>query len=246
METQRIEYIKIADLVLWTENPRDPISTQSNDQDILNIALGEHHSKWELKKLAEQMGGTYDFSELPTVVYHGKTPVVYDGNRRVLLGKIQKKFVSHELVLKWKLPLFPDEIPCNVCEKKVALANVLRKHGDSGSWLPLERDIFLHRHMKYDKSLFLIIEEQTNMISQYSYLNQRCKKLTRCLQYFRRKYCNEHAQTNPPHAIRPRGNMAFIPNPTMESDALGRTLPSESPDHLFGTQKSPLATICAE
>ena len=73
-----------------------------------------------------------------------------------------------------------------------------------------------------------------------------CKKLTRCLQYFRRKYCNEHAQTNPPHAIRPRGNMAFIPNPTMESDALGRTLPSESPDHLFGTQKSPLATICAE
>lgn len=62
-----------------------------------------------------------------------------------------------------------------------------------------------------------------------------CKKLTRCLQYFRRKYCNEHTQTNPLNTIRPRGNMAFIPNPTMESDALGRTLPSQSPHNLFGT-----------
>ena len=41
------------------------------------------------------------------------------------------------------------------------------------------------------------------------------------------------------------GNMAFMPNPTMESDALGRTLPSESPDHLFGTQKARLQ-FCAE
>lgn len=30
--TQEIKYIKIADLVLWTENPRDPIYADVADQ----------------------------------------------------------------------------------------------------------------------------------------------------------------------------------------------------------------------
>ena len=31
--------IKLKDLVLWTENPRDPISSESNNQNVANKAL---------------------------------------------------------------------------------------------------------------------------------------------------------------------------------------------------------------
>ncbi len=172
MVAQKIQNIKIDDLVLWTENPRDLISDKANAQDILNIAMSEPHNKWELKKLVEQMGDTYDFSELPTVVFHERTPIVYDGNRRILLGKIQKKLIYHELVKNWQLPDFPDEIPCNVCEKSIALTNIYRKHGESGSWLPLERDIFLNKFMNEEKSTFLLFEEKTKLISRNSHLNK--------------------------------------------------------------------------
>jgi hypothetical protein len=53
----------------------------------------------------------------------------------------------------------PENLPCNVCEKKIALKNIYRKHGDSGSWKPLERDIFLHKHLHEPKSAFLMLEE---------------------------------------------------------------------------------------
>lgn len=36
---QEIKYIPIKDLVLWTENPRDPISPNASDQDVVNRAL---------------------------------------------------------------------------------------------------------------------------------------------------------------------------------------------------------------
>ena len=39
MNSQDIINIKIEDLVLWTENPRDPISPNSNDQDVANKAF---------------------------------------------------------------------------------------------------------------------------------------------------------------------------------------------------------------
>lgn len=70
------------------------------------------------------------------------------------------------------IPSFPNEIPCNVCSKDIALQNVYRKHADTGSWLPLERDIFVHKHMKQEKSLFLIMDEITGMISANPHLNQ--------------------------------------------------------------------------
>lgn len=39
MNNQEIINIKIEDLVLWTENPRDPISPDSNDQDVADKAF---------------------------------------------------------------------------------------------------------------------------------------------------------------------------------------------------------------
>jgi hypothetical protein len=173
---QEVKYINIKDLVLWTENPRDPIDANASDQDIVDRAFDDGLLKWTLPKLAKEMGDYYDFSELPTVVYHGKKPVVYDGNRRIILGKIKHGLVTVPSETRIRIPDFPEEIPCNVCSKKIALNNVLRKHGDTGSWQPLERDIFLHKFMGEEKSPFLILEEDTGIIGENPHLNQRFVK----------------------------------------------------------------------
>ena len=112
--SQKIEEIKIDDLVLWTENPRDPpIDPKSSDQDVANKAWKDQHDKWNLLKLAKEMQEVYDFSELPTVVYHGKKPVVYDGNRRMILAKLKHDLVILSDFDKTKLPHIPKFIPCN-------------------------------------------------------------------------------------------------------------------------------------
>jgi hypothetical protein len=138
--------------------------------------MEDKNSKWSLPKLAKEMGEHYDFSELPTVVFHGKKPVVYDGNRRVILGKIKHNVVPIADKDQIDIPDIPVEIPCNVCSKQIALKNVYRKHSDSGSWHPLERDIFLHKFMGEKKSTFLIIEENTGLITAHPHLNQRFVK----------------------------------------------------------------------
>lgn len=176
MAKQEVRYIDLKDLVLWTENPRDPIDRNAKDQNIVDRALADKYSKWSLNKLGKDMGSHYDLSELPTVVYHGKKPIVYDGNRRVILGKIKNKYVSIPASLDISIPDFPEKIPCNVCDEKTALQNVYRKHSDTGSWLPLERDIFLHKFMGEKKSSFLIIEEDTGLISSNPHLNKRYVK----------------------------------------------------------------------
>lgn len=173
---QQVKYINIKDLVLWTENPRDPIDEKAKDQDIVNRAIIDSSGKWALDKLAKEMGEYYDFSELPTVVYHDNKPVVYDGNRRIILGKITHNLVTIPSEIRVRIPDFPEEIPCNVCTKEIGLKNVYRKHSDSGSWQPLERDIFLHKFMKEEKSPFLILEETTGIISNNPHLNQRFVK----------------------------------------------------------------------
>ncbi|GAA0548323.1 hypothetical protein [Chitinophaga japonensis] len=173
---QKVEYINIKDLVLWTENPRDPIDARAKDQDIVDRAIEDKSLKWSLSKLAKEMGDYYDFSELPTVVYHGKKPLVYDGNRRIILGKIKHGCVTIPKGTALQIPDFPLEIPCNVCTKKIALNNVYRKHSDTGSWQPLERDIFLHKFMGEEKSPFLVLEEDTRIISNNPHLNQRFVK----------------------------------------------------------------------
>lgn len=174
--SQEVRPLKLKDLVLWTENPRDPVDETATDQDIVDRALTDRVSKWNLPRLAKEMGRHYDFSELPTVVFHGKKPVVYDGNRRMVLGKIKLGLVSVDGFNVDILPTFPDEIPCNVCSKTVAFQNVWRKHAETGSWLPLDRDIFLHKHMKDKKSAFLLIEENTGIITANPHLNQRFVK----------------------------------------------------------------------
>lgn len=173
---QKVEYINIGDLVLWTENPRDPIDARASDQNIVDRAIEDKSLKWSLPKLAKEMGDYYDFSELPTVVYHGKKPVVYDGNRRIILGKVKHGIVTIPKGINIQIPDFPVNIPCNVCTKKIALTNVYRKHSDTGSWQPLERDIFLHKFMGEEKSPFLILEEDTGIISANPHLNQRFVK----------------------------------------------------------------------
>ena len=173
---QEVKYINIKDLVLWTENPRDRIDENATDQEIVDRALDDKFSKWTLDKLSKEMGDYYDFSELPTVVYHDKKPIVYDGNRRIILGKIKHGLVNAPGAAEINIPDFPKEIPCNVCVKKIALTNVYRKHSDTGSWQPLERDIFLHKFMGQEKSPFLILDEDTGIIKANTHLNQRFVK----------------------------------------------------------------------
>lgn len=168
---QEIKYIPIKDLVLWTENPRDPISPNASDQDVVNRALLNNDGTWDIEKLAKNMGEFYDYSELPTVVYEDGKPIVYDGNRRVILGKIYHGLVV-STINKDSLPEFPIEIPCNVCDKILALKSILRKHGESGSWKPLERDAFVNKYHLGEKSDFLIIEECTGIISENPILNK--------------------------------------------------------------------------
>lgn len=169
--TQEIKYIKIADLVLWTENPRDPISPNASNQDVVNRALLNKDGTWDIAKLSSNMGEFYDFSELPTVVYENDKPIVYDGNRRIILGKIYLGLVESNIKID-SFPMFPLEIPCNVCDRTIALKSILRKHGDSGSWKPLERDYFIDKYDLGDKSDFLIIDESTGIISENPILNQ--------------------------------------------------------------------------
>ena len=73
-------------------------------------------------------------------------------------------------------PDFPEEIPCNVCTKEIAIKNIWRKHENNGSWQQLERDIFANKYMGDDKSSFLILEEQTGLIGSNTHLNKRFVK----------------------------------------------------------------------
>lgn len=170
--SQKIQVINIADLVLWTENPRDPIDPNSTDQDIAERAWSDPKGKWNLLKLAKEMRTHYDFSELPTIVYHDKFPVVYDGNKRMILAKIKHNCVTLEGFDTSKLPEIPENIPCNICSKDIAVQNVFRKHGDSGSWSPLDRDLFIHKFMNESKSIFLKLDESTGIIRSNPHLNK--------------------------------------------------------------------------
>ena len=104
-EDQSVEEICVKDLVLWTENPRDPISSRSKNETVIRHALADTGKKWEIKKLAKKMGARYDFSELPTVVYKNGSPIVYDGNRRVILAMLKLGSYSCKQRKNWKRSL---------------------------------------------------------------------------------------------------------------------------------------------
>lgn len=175
---QRIEAIPLDSLVLWTENPRDPMPGTSGNDEIIRHALAkENEQHWQLKKLAKEMGESFDQSELPTVTPDGQGRyIVYDGNRRVILALLRRAGFPTDGD-QFELPLFPqDTIACNVCSKKVALRNVLRKHGDSGSWDTYERDLFMYRYMGAEESVLVRMEKLTGMITRFPELNQRYVK----------------------------------------------------------------------
>lgn len=66
---QEIRQIKVKDLHLWSENPRDPVDIKSTDFDIIRRAIDENSDEWNLDKIIKEMGTHYDFSEIPTVVF---------------------------------------------------------------------------------------------------------------------------------------------------------------------------------
>ncbi|CAM1339266.1 hypothetical protein [Tenacibaculum aestuarii] len=183
MKKQQIEYLKVSNLKLWTENPRDPIDVESSDLDIISKAIIDDKKKWNLQDFLDKMGTYYDFSELPTVVRENGSNIVYDGNRRIA---ILKYLQDEELYQKLNGGLFFDEepkelksltsIPCNVCDKETALKNIERKHTNSGTWGTLERDYFLYLHRGKEKSLFIQLDEQTGIISDNKKMNKRFVK----------------------------------------------------------------------
>ncbi len=175
--SQNIRDIEVKKLVLWTENPRDPVDPNATDQEMADRAINnDRRHKWSLEKLFKSMGPRYDNSEIPTVVYVDRKPIVYDGNKRVLIGKIINGYVQVQNSPDFSKLTFPKVLPCNVCDLKMALEHVDRKHADSGSWGSLERDIFKHKHMKETPSAFLVIENETGLISSNPKLNQRFVK----------------------------------------------------------------------
>lgn len=173
--TQEVKKIDLKHLILWSENPRDPIAIGDNNynEEIIRRALSDKSGRWEIRKLAKSMGEEYDFSELPTVVFHGKKPIVYDGNRRVIIGKLRNGLVKTSYKLGFDLPEVPQKIFCNVCTEETALRNIFRKHGDTGSWSPLDRAYFIYKHFDKTKSVLLSIEDSTKLISTFPDLNQR-------------------------------------------------------------------------
>lgn len=177
-EGQQIVELPLDSLVLWSENPRDPLPEARSNSDVILHALDPRHERqWQLEKFAKEMGDKYDLSELPTVSRLKGTSKyrVYDGNRRVLLAMLGRGgFLTQGD--QFELPLYPDTIPCNVCEEKVALENVLRKHANSGTWKPFERDLFMYRYMNKEKSVLVRMEELVGAISKWPSLNQRYVK----------------------------------------------------------------------
>ena len=124
MPTQEVKLINLSELVLWSENPRDSICETSDNQEITNLALVDKSSKWSLSQLSKKMGDEFDYSEIPTIVYHAGKPVVYDGNRRVILGMLNHGYVKNQTANTFSIPDFPKQIPCNVCSQEVAIRNV--------------------------------------------------------------------------------------------------------------------------
>ena len=173
-DDQRIEKIPIGKLFLWSENPREPFAdSQISNLAIVKHALDDEKRKWDLPTLAEKMGGYYDYSELPIVVWREDRPTVYDGNRRVILGMLQKCFVRQLPSVSFTLPNFPDELPCCVCSHDVAVKSVWRKHAFNGSWDQLERDIFQCKFMHEKPSVFKMFDDATGgLIARTPKLNQ--------------------------------------------------------------------------
>lgn len=120
-EGQQVEYIPLDDLVLWTENPRDPLDGDYTNDDVIRRATdGRNDKQWQLSKLSKEMGDRFDLSELPTVcrIDDGPKYRVYDGNRRVILAMLRKAGLTTEGQQQLVPPDFPDPIPATCATKR--------------------------------------------------------------------------------------------------------------------------------
>ena len=175
-EGQHIESIPLEKLVLWSENPRDPIDPDADNEQIIENALNGKgaDSKWELDKFAKEMGDKYDFSSLPTVAAIEGTDkyTVYDGNRRVIIA-MMGAWGAPSMRLRTTLPLFPEEIPCCVCSRDDALKSVYRRHSENGSWGQYERDVFIYRYMNAPKSVLVRLEDLIHAVTRWPKINLR-------------------------------------------------------------------------
>lgn len=177
---QSIQNIPIADLHLWTENPRDPIDVNASDADIIRRAIENDSGNWNLDSLLNEMGERYLYNELPTVVLEGGSYVVYDGNRRVALLKcIQNQNLYQEACGKIFFSEVPGELvqqttlPCNVCSRELALDIVERVHSSSKKWGKLQYELFLNKFRKHPKGRLMLLDEATNgLVSKTPKLNE--------------------------------------------------------------------------
>ncbi len=183
MAKQEIKNIKIENLHLWTENPRDPIDAAKTDEYVIDRIIEDDDNKWNIQKLVKKMGEYYDYSELPIVVKKNGKYVVYDGNRRIALLKILQNDEKYsKYVGKLFRELEPEllrkqtTLPCNVCDEKIAISSIERKHLSNGSWGELERDYFLVNFKNKVKSIFVAINDQTGFIKGNKVLNKRFVK----------------------------------------------------------------------
>ncbi len=168
-EGQQVEYIPLDDLVLWTENPRDPLDGDYTNDDVIRRATdGRNDKQWQLSKLSKEMGDRFDLSELPTVcrIDDGPKYRVYDGNRRVILAMLRKAGLTTEGQQQLVPPDFPDPIPCNVCDEETALENVERKHRGNGSWKQYERDRFMFDYRGGPKTVLIRLEELIKAVTK--------------------------------------------------------------------------------
>ncbi|MBS5865745.1 MAG: hypothetical protein KIC37_05245 [Coriobacteriaceae bacterium] len=178
---QEIKQLKIDEIHLWTENPRDPVDSNMSDQDVILRAIENNSGNWNLDKMLDDLGETYYFNEIPTVVEDPDAGyIAYDGNRRLAVIKCLKDASLYAAATS-KLPIFgcPPEIasmefiPCNVCDRETALDIVEKTHSSAGKWGKLQYEQFLHYHRGKPKGKLMALDEASNgMVSNNKLLNQ--------------------------------------------------------------------------
>ena len=169
MLEQEIKSIPLSKLRLWTENPRDPVSGNMSDSEIIKRAIANDSDNWNLDSLIVEMGKRYHLNEIPVVVANeDDTFTVYDGNRRVALLKCIKDPDLFQDAFN-RLGVFEVEpelrnltvLPCNVCTKEIALEIVERIHRSSNKWGKLQYEQFMHNFRGRPKGPLIILDEAT-------------------------------------------------------------------------------------
>ncbi len=181
-DKQKVKELSISRLVLWSENPRDPLPDRKigreNDR-IIRRAIKDVDKSWKLLSLLKTMGEMYDSSDLPIVVMKDGHPIVYDGNRRVILAMIKHnekylKLLSNSERRKLEGFDVDKKLYCDVCTEATALKLIIRKHADSGSWKPIQQGLFRMKYMEESPSILLLINSLTDgAIESSQMLNQR-------------------------------------------------------------------------